>query len=62
MNYSLSSARASLPFSELIRIKIPKLNDKDIKEVKNLEKGLIKQLQESSDNFEKINRIVSKLL
>jgi len=43
MNYSLSSARANLPFSELIRIKAPKLSDSDIKN--------LNQLQQRHDNY-----------
>lgn len=37
MNYSLSSARANLPFNELIRIKIPKPKQEDIHELKSME-------------------------
>jgi type I restriction enzyme M protein len=39
MHYSISSARASLPFSELIRIKIPKPTGEEMKKVKALEKS-----------------------
>jgi hypothetical protein len=37
MNYSLSSARASLPFSELTRIKIPKPTLQDIEALNTLQ-------------------------
>jgi len=38
MHYSISSARACLPYSELIRIKIPKPTEEEMKKVKALEK------------------------
>ncbi|MFC1943381.1 N-6 DNA methylase, partial [Chloroflexota bacterium] len=40
MNYSLSSARANLPFSELTRIKAPKLSEDDIKSLNTLQSSL----------------------
>lgn len=40
MNYSLSSARANLPFSELMRIKIPKPKQEDINNLQKFEKLL----------------------
>ncbi|TAE43213.1 MAG: hypothetical protein EAY66_00155 [Sphingobacteriales bacterium] len=43
MNYALSSARASLPYSELIRIKIPKPKAEHLEE--------LKLLQEQLDNY-----------
>lgn len=42
VNYSLSSARANLPFSELIRIKIPKPTKKDLALLQSLESELNK--------------------
>jgi type I restriction-modification system DNA methylase subunit len=60
MNYSLSSARASLPYSELIRIKIPKPSVKDMQEIKILEKDLISQMEVHNDNLRKINNIATK--
>lgn len=42
MNYSIASARASLPFSELIRIKIPKPETEDLEALKDLENELNK--------------------
>lgn len=47
MNYSVSSARASLPFSELIRIKIPKPSFEQIEELVKLDKGLQEKLAET---------------
>jgi len=40
MNYSISSARANLPFSELMRIKIPKIQDEQIVFLQKMEKQL----------------------
>lgn len=40
MNYSLSSARANLPFSELARIKIPKPKQSEIMNLQKMEKQL----------------------
>lgn len=48
MNYSLSSARASLPFSELQRIKVPKPSTKQINELVALDKKLQDQLMETN--------------
>ena len=62
MNYSLSSARASLPYSELIRIKIPKLSESDMQEIKTLEKDLTSQMEVSDNNLRKINKIATELL
>lgn len=50
MNYAISSARASLPFSELIRIKIPKPGKQDIEKLKKLEDDLTRQ-QKSEDKI-----------
>lgn len=45
MNYSLASARASLPFSELKRIVIPLPSKKEIEQLNELESQLENQLQ-----------------
>ncbi|MBI5456853.1 N-6 DNA methylase [Candidatus Kaiserbacteria bacterium] len=44
MNYSISSARASLPFQELTRIKMPRPTDKELKRLADLERELNDQL------------------
>jgi type I restriction enzyme M protein len=56
MNYSLSSARASLPFDELVRIKVPKPSKEQIKKLIELDK----QLQEKLMETDKIKSKVSK--
>lgn len=56
MNYSLSSARASLPFSELIRIKIPKPSSQQIKKLVELDE----QLQDKLIETDKIKKKVSE--
>ncbi len=58
MNYSLSSARASLPFSELIRIKIPKPTKQQVEELKQLDE----QLQEKLMATDKIKKKVKKYI
>jgi len=40
MNYSLSSARANLPYEELKRIKIPKIKEEELKKIIELQKKL----------------------
>ena len=50
MNYSLSSARANLPFSELMRIKIPKPSKKDSTFLKKSELE-IKKNQDEADRL-----------
>ncbi len=62
MNYSLSSARASLPFSELMRIKIPKLGDKDLEELRRLEFDLNDQLEKTSKIVGQITSHVANAL
>ena len=61
MNYSVSSARASLPYSELVRIKIPKPTEDDLSMLRNLEKELTAQLTGQSLIFTKINRLSEKM-
>jgi hypothetical protein len=57
MNYSLSSARASLPFSELTRIKIPKPTEQDITTLNALQETLdessaqVFEAKQGIDNF-----------
>ncbi len=62
MNYSLSSARANLPFSELIRIKIPKPNPDDIKQLAILEEELDKYQVQATDTQNKIIDFVESYL
>lgn len=56
MNYSLSSARASLPFNELIRIKIPKPNKIHLDKLLALDKELQKKLMEANKVKEKFEK------
>lgn len=62
MNYSVSSARASLPFSELARIKIPKPSSKDLYTLLKLEKELNDQLKRKNEIVEEINQFAKKTL
>lgn len=50
MNYSLSSARACVPFDELIRLKIPKPKEEDL--------IILKDLQNDLDNYMTLSNIV----
>ncbi len=54
MNYALSSARASLPFEELVRIKIPKPSLEQIKKLVNLDKELEDKLTETDKIKKKV--------
>lgn len=54
MNYSLSSARASLPFSELVRIKIPKPSSEQITKLVELDKKLQEKLMETDGIKKKV--------
>jgi len=56
MNYSLSSARASLPFGELVRIKIPKPNKSHLGKLLALDKELQKKLMETNKVKEKFEK------
>jgi type I restriction enzyme M protein len=47
MNYSLSSARASLPFDELVRIKIPKPSQEQVEKLVDLDTQLQSKLIET---------------
>ena len=60
MNYALSSARASLPFSELVRIKIPKPTKENIKKLTMLDKELQNTLMETDKIKTKIEEHVTK--
>ena len=62
MNYSLSSSRASLPFDELIRIKIPKPTQYDVEKLKKLERELEIQARKEADLMDKINGYTSSRL
>ena len=62
MNYSLSSARASLPFDELIRIKIPKPSSKDLYMLKELENKLNEHSTNKNEIEHKIKAYVSNNL
>ena len=61
MNYSLSSARASLPFSELARIKVPQPTKKERSLLEDMEKNLqekmnqVNALKEGISNVAKIH-------
>ncbi len=60
MNYSLSSARASLLFSELVRIKIPKPTNENIKKLTMLDKELQNTLMETDKIKKEIEKHVTK--
>ena len=56
MNYALSSARASLPFSELIRIKIPKPSKAQINKLIELDRQLQEKLIETASIKSKMSK------
>ena len=56
MNYSLSSARANLPYEELIRIKIPKPNKNDLTKLKKLQQELDEYLSKFNSTREEIQK------
>jgi len=58
MNYSLGSARANLPFTELARIKTPKLSESDIKSLSTLEEELDKYAVEVNKVRQSIDEYV----
>ncbi len=62
MNYSLSSARANLPFTELMRIKIPKPKLEDINNLQNFEKMLDSCHTETNKIQESIGKYIKKYL
>lgn len=62
MNYSLSSARASLPFSELTRIKIPKPTPKETKKIKSLERTFDRRLAETDVIKGEIRELAGKYI
>jgi len=65
LNYSLGSARASLPFSELTRIKVPKPSPEQVKKLVDLDQQLQDRLAET-DRLRKeveshiVEQVVSK--
>lgn len=59
-NYSLGSARASLSFDELKRIKIPIPESKDIPEILELQKSLDEKFCEISKTKTTLDQIISK--
>lgn len=62
MNYSLGSARASLPFSELTRIKAPKLSEADIKSLNKLQGKLDKYATQVNSVRQNINGFVEQYM
>jgi type I restriction enzyme M protein len=60
MNYSLSSARASLPFSEIVRIKIPKPTKNEIKNLAELDAQLQNKLMETNEIKDKLQKYTDK--
>ena len=62
MNYSLGSARASLPFSELTRIKAPKLSEDDIKSLNKLQNSLDKFATQVNKVRQNINGFVEQYM
>ena len=62
MNYSLGSARASLPFSELTRIKAPKLSEDDIKSLNKLQDSLDKYATQVNTVKQNINGFVEQYM
>lgn len=62
MNYSLGSARASLPFSELTRIKVPKPSDDDIKSLHKLQENLDKYDTQVNEVKHDINSYVEQYM
>ncbi|MFH1031154.1 MAG: N-6 DNA methylase [Chloroflexota bacterium] len=62
LNYSLGSARASLPFSELTRIKAPKLSKDDINGLTLLQDDLDKHTTEVNKARQGINQFVEKCM
>ena len=62
MNYSLGSARASLPFSELTRIKAPKLSEADIKSLNTLQFNLDEYTTQVNTIRQNINGYVEQYM
>ena len=62
MNYSLSSARASLPFSELKRIKIPRPSLQQIETLIQLDNELQDSLKETDEINKKLLGFTTKYL
>ena len=62
MNYSLGSARANLPFSELTRIKTPKLSQGDIRSLNKFQGSLDKYLTKVNTVRQNINGFVEQYM
>jgi type I restriction-modification system DNA methylase subunit len=62
MNYSLGSARASLPYTELTRIKTPKPSESDIKSLSSLEDELDKHAGEVNRVKKNIDEYVDRYM
>ncbi len=62
MNYSLGSARASLPFSELTRIKAPKLSEADINSLNTLQSNLDEYTTQVNTVRQNINGYVEQYM
>lgn len=58
-NYSISSARASLPFTELVRIRIPKPDTEEMKRLAKLEKELNDGLSKSNEIAKEISNVAA---
>jgi len=59
MHYSISSARASLPYSELVRIKIPKPTGEEMRKLKALEKVYDKNVAETHVKRKRIEQVAT---
>ena len=59
MNYSLSSARANLPYSELMRINIPNPNSEDIQMLQKLQTDLDKNLDTGNKLKDSLTRFTA---
>lgn len=62
MSYSLCSARASLPFSELERIAIPQPTEMEVDQVKGLGENPSKSQQITHDLMESVNNYAHELI
>lgn len=62
MNYSLSSARASLPYSELCRIKIPKPEKDVLQHISELNGQFDRSLTKANQASSEINTVVATYL
>ncbi|MCF7794427.1 MAG: N-6 DNA methylase [Candidatus Cloacimonetes bacterium] len=62
MNYALSSARASLPYSELLRIKIPEPGDDTLNKINELNEEFNISLYNANNAISSIDSIIDKSL